>query len=58
MITPPQIIFYLSVIIILGRIFKIFFNKESNTDEDIIGIVAGLYVVAYIITYMLLNYSQ
>ncbi len=58
MITPPQIIFYLSLIIILGRIYKIFFNKETNVEEELISIVAGIYLFMYLIVYMIINYSQ
>ena len=55
MITPPLLIFYLSIIVLLINIFKVFFNKKYSEDEVIITIVAIIYIAVYLVVYLLVN---
>ena len=57
MITPPLLIFYLSVVVLLMGISRLLFKRDYG--EEIIGISigAGLYIFAYLIIYMMINFG-
>ena len=53
--TPPTIIFYLSIIIILFYLYGLFIKQESSEDGSIVFIGAGLYILVYLIAYAMIN---
>ena len=58
MVTPPKLIFYVSMIVVLINLFKVFFNKEYGEDEVIITMGAIAYIVVYLIAYVIINYGR
>ncbi len=56
MITPPTLLFYISLGVLLIGWFKVFFKHEKVSEDEVFVVIgAGVYIFVYLVVWSIMN---